>query len=221
MSYRDDVAALTARHQALAAELAERDRELAASKAILDEATARANRPILDSIRVAAPCKASWDDMAGDDRVRHCAGCDKDVFDLSALTRDEAEALIRERVGNLCGRYYQRADGTIITSDCTVGISQRRRRRVMAAGLAALLASAGGLAMALSRRSGEPAPVAVSGAVAIDAVPSLQVSHVEPPPPAGTTADNTAPPRPDRLMGHIHVTPASVAKTMGQIALRR
>jgi len=213
MGYRDDVAALTARHEALAAQVAERDRELAASKAALDAAAARANRPILDSIRVAAPCKESWDDMVGDDRVRHCAGCDKDVFNLSALTRDEAEALIRERVGNLCGRYYQRADGTIITSDCTVGISQRRRRRVMAAGFAALFASAGGLAMALSRRSAELEPLALETATRIDAVPS-QVSQVEPPPAAHEFAKHMRPPT---TLGHVHVAPQPVQKTMGEI----
>ena len=216
MGYRDDVAALSARHDALAAEVAERNRELAASRVALDEASARARRPILDSIRVAAPCKASWDDMVGDDRVRHCAGCDKDVFNLSALTRDEAEALIRERVGNLCGRYYQRADGTIITSDCTVGISQRRRRRVMAAGFAALFASAGGLAMALSRRSADSEPVAIACPQAIDAVPS-QVSQVEPPPPVRSTPSHAVPsyPRLVPMLGHVHVSQQPLEKTMG------
>ncbi len=218
MSYRDDVAALTARHDALTAEVAERDRELAASKAKLDEATERARRPILDSIRVAAPCQASWDDMVGDDRVRHCAGCDKDVFNLSALTRDEAEALIRERVGNLCGRYYQRADGTIITSDCAVGISQRRRRRVMAAGFAALFASAGGLAMALSARSAESESVAVEVAQPIDAVPSLQISQVETPPPVRSTPSHAMPfsPRLVPTLGEIKVTERP-HKTMGKL----
>lgn len=185
MSHRDDVEALAARHAELAADVAERTRELAATKALLADAAAHANRPILDSIRVATPCKASWDDMVGDDRVRHCAGCDKDVFNLSALTRDEAEALIRERLGNLCGRYYQRADGTIITSDCTVGITQRRRRRVMAAGIAALLAGAGGLALTLSRRtlSGGGATIATEIAEPTQ-IRAQNVAHEDAPPAA-------------------------------------
>ena len=198
----DDVAALAARHAELAADVAERTRELAATEALLAEAAAHANRPMLDDVRVASPCPASWDDMVGDDRVRHCAGCDKDVFNLSALTRDEAEALIRERVGNLCGRYYQRADGTIITSDCTVGISRRRKRRVTAAGFAALLAGAGGLAFALSRRN-RPEPVAFS-----DAFPPtpLELVRIEPPP-------QEAPPGPDLpMMGAVAMTKPELAK---------
>ncbi len=148
-----DVETLAARHAALAAEVAERQRELAATEALLVEASAQRSRPLLDNLKIASPCHVAWDDMDGGDRVRHCAKCNKDVFDLSALTRDEAEALLRERAGNLCVSNYQRADGTVITSDCTVGIAKRRRRRVMAAGLAAMLASAGGLALFLSRRS--------------------------------------------------------------------
>ena len=185
MSFRDDLDALAARHDALTTDVAERARELAETKALLDEAAARANRPILDSIRVATPCKASWDDMVGDDRVRHCAGCDKDVFNLSAMTRDEAEALIRERLGNLCGRYYRRANGTIITSDCTVGIAQRRRRRVMAAGLAAVLAGAGGLALVLSRRTQSGGGAAI--ATEVDEPTQIQsqtVGHEDAPPVA-------------------------------------
>ncbi len=173
----DDVDALAARHAELAADVATRARELAATKALLADAAAHASRPMLDDIRIASPCSASWDDMVGDDRVRHCASCDKDVFNLSALTRDEAEALVRERVGNLCARYYQRADGTIITSDCTVGIARRRKRRVMAAGIAALLAGAGGLAFALSRRT------VIESVAASDAFPPVELMTVTLPPP--------------------------------------
>ena len=33
--------------------------------------------------------------MVGDDRARHCSKCDKDVFDLSAMTTSEVTALLR------------------------------------------------------------------------------------------------------------------------------
>ena len=94
----------------------------------------RAKLPVLDSVRVASPCKAAWADMAGDERVRHCAQCDRDVFDLSEMTRDEAEALLLAR-GHLCIRYYRRADGTILLADCPVGAPGRRTRRRIVAGV--------------------------------------------------------------------------------------
>jgi hypothetical protein len=83
--------------------------------------------------------------MTGDERVRHCGDCQTSVYNLSDLTREQAAALITEHAGDLCVRFYQRADGTILTRDCAVGARRRRRRRVIA-GAAAVLA--GGAAFA-------------------------------------------------------------------------
>jgi hypothetical protein len=82
----------------------------------------------LDVINVASPCPASWDAMTGDNRVRHCAGCSLNVYNLSDMTRDEAEALVQQREGRLCVRFFRRADGTVITRDCPVGLRWVRRR---------------------------------------------------------------------------------------------
>ena len=148
MSYRDDLDALSARHAALTTEVAHKTRELEAATRMLDEAKARLRLPILDNIRVASPCSADWNGMTGDDRVRHCGACDKSVFNLSGMTREEAETLIIAKQGKLCVRYFQRKDGTILTKDCAVGISKKRKRRLFAAGAAAMLA-AGGAGFAL------------------------------------------------------------------------
>lgn len=95
---------------------------------------ARAALPLLDRIGVAAPCNASWDSMSGDERARHCAHCDKTVYNLSAMDRADAEAFLAERLGGeVCVRFYQRADGTVLTADCPVGVRRRRARRAVAA----------------------------------------------------------------------------------------
>ena len=145
MAYRDDVTALAARHTALSQELAEKQREVSDARNLLEQARARARLPVLDNLRVASPCTADWNKMTGDDRARHCGDCKKDVFNISGMTRDEAEALLIERAGKLCVRYYQRGDGTILFADCAIGVKRRRRRRLVAAG-AALLASGAGVA---------------------------------------------------------------------------
>ncbi len=75
----------------------------------------------LDDIRIATPCPASWDAMKGDDQVRFCQTCEKNAFNISLMTRQEAEALILAKEGHLCVRLARRADGTIITDDCPVG----------------------------------------------------------------------------------------------------
>ena len=58
----------------------------------------------------------------------------------------EAEELIRQKEGHLCMRFYQRADGTVMTADCPIGLrAWRRRVRTMVALAATLLLLAFGL----------------------------------------------------------------------------
>ena len=82
----------------------------------------------LDHVRVAAPCKADWDQMVGSDRVRFCGQCSLNVYNLSVMTRSDAETLIARTEGRLCVRFYRRFDGSIITKDCPVGLRAIRRR---------------------------------------------------------------------------------------------
>jgi hypothetical protein len=105
------------------------------------------NLTILDSIRVASPCPAKWSEMIGDDRTRFCGSCEKHVYNISAMTVEEATMLIREREGNLCARLFRRADGTVMTADCPVGARAvwRRMKQLAAACGAAALIGIGGL----------------------------------------------------------------------------
>lgn len=102
---------------------------------------------LLGRLRVASPCPASWAGMEGDERVRFCRLCGLNVYNLSEMTRPEAEALVlRAEGGRLCARFYRRADGTVITRDCPAGLRALRRRASRRAGaaLAAVLALFGG-----------------------------------------------------------------------------
>jgi hypothetical protein len=90
---------------------------------------------MLAQAKIASPCNASWEKMTGNDQVRFCGSCQKNVYDLSAMTSVEAEALLQEKEANLCARFYRRADGTIMTSDCSVGVRNKRVRQVASAAL--------------------------------------------------------------------------------------
>lgn len=90
----------------------------------------------LERVRVAAPCAARWDGMRGDDRVRFCEQCNLHVYNLSALTKREAERLITSTEDRLCVRFYQRADSTILTRNCPVGLHAIKRRVSIIAGAA-------------------------------------------------------------------------------------
>jgi hypothetical protein len=90
----------------------------------------------VDRLRIASPCPANWEQMSGDDRVRFCDLCNLHVYDISRLTRREAESLIVNTEGRICARLFRRIDGTIITRDCPVGLRAIRRRVAKVAGAA-------------------------------------------------------------------------------------
>jgi len=91
--------------------------------------TARTN---LDDLRIASPCKADWNQMVGDDAVRFCGLCQKNVYDLRNMTRAEGEELLAKQ-GETCVRMALRADGTLVSSDCPVGARDVARKRRVAA----------------------------------------------------------------------------------------
>ncbi len=115
------------------------------SKVLLERFEQKRALPMLDQVRVASPCNASWTAMVGDDRSRYCGKCEKNVYNLSAMTREEAELLMLEKEGNLCIRLYRRTDGTVLTQDCPVGVRKKRFRLVgvLAIGASAAAAAAG------------------------------------------------------------------------------
>ena len=82
----------------------------------------------LHTLKIASPCHADWDEMPGDAQVRFCGGCRKNVYNLSEMTQDEAQALVNRLEGRLCVRFYTRADGTLLTRDCPVGLRAVRRK---------------------------------------------------------------------------------------------
>ncbi|HZV01833.1 MAG TPA: hypothetical protein VFF73_34290 [Planctomycetota bacterium] len=89
-------------------------------------------RSWLDGIEVAAPCPTSWAKMEGDARVRFCGQCKLNVYNLSGMTREDATKLVGAAEGRMCVRFLRRADGTVLTEDCPVGLAARLRRRTLA-----------------------------------------------------------------------------------------
>ncbi len=103
---------------------------------------AKVPQPIaLKDVHIASPCRSDWAQMSGDDSVRHCAECNLNVYNLSEMSRREAEELIASREGRLCVRFFRRADGTILTRDCPVGfrIMVRKVSRFAGAALSAVM----------------------------------------------------------------------------------
>ena len=109
---------------------------------------ARFNNP-LSNVKVAAPCSADWDGMIGNERVRFCGQCSRNVFNLSSMTKKEAENLVEHTEGRVCIRFYRRADGTVLTDNCPVGLRavRRRVRRVASAFVSAIFSFLAGVGL--------------------------------------------------------------------------
>ncbi len=82
----------------------------------------------LYNIKIASPCSADWESMFGNERKRFCGQCKLNVYNLSGMTQRDAEDLLQQSEGRLCVRYYRRADGTILTTDCPVGWARVKKR---------------------------------------------------------------------------------------------
>ena len=148
----------------------------------------------LNDIKVASPCPADWDEMYGDSRKRFCSECKLTVYNLSGMTRVEAENLITNAEGRLCVRFYRRADGTVITQDCPVGWAKVKHRAkvVVTAAFSMLMAMFSGMMIVslFSKQKatvGElripfttPTPEPLMGAVAIN--PNTNTNTAQKPP---------------------------------------
>ncbi|HEX8615391.1 MAG TPA: hypothetical protein VF800_29245 [Telluria sp.] len=139
-------------------------------------------------IDIPEPCSASWEEMTGDHRVRHCKGCNKNVVNLSAMPAVQGAALIAGNLdGDLCVRMDMRHDGSVVSSDGggneRLAARQPWRRLPGFAGAAVLALSAAGCS------TGEAQPVApVTAGVTVNPEPPTTVLMGAPPAPTPAPA---------------------------------
>ena len=84
------------------------------------------NHSVLHDIKIASPCKADWNQMTGDEKIRFCQACKLNVYNISQMTTEQAENLIKQKEGRVCVRMYRRRDGTLINQDCPIGRLKKR-----------------------------------------------------------------------------------------------
>lgn len=170
----------------------------------------------LANLQIATPCDAAWADMSGDDRRRLCAQCDKHVYNVAKLSSAEVLALFEAQGPLPCLRLWRRADGTVLTADCPVGlrkVGSRRTRFAAALVLAllasapALLASAPALLSAQTPLGGAPAPMPhLMGKVACPA------PQPKPRPTKGPKPRRAPKPAPQRPIMGLVAQPPSVTR---------
>lgn len=179
----------------------------------------------LDNIKIASPCSADWNEMYGDNRKRFCSDCKLNVYNLSGMTRGEAEALVTNAEGRLCVRFYQRADGSVITDDCPVGWAKfKQRTKVYATAVFSLVLAllSGVFFVSLFSKQKNvvgklvvpfttPTPGPTMGAVAYN--PNINANTANVPPPNVMQGNYVTPVRKD-------VQRKNLLKKKGEIAIR-
>jgi hypothetical protein len=92
----------------------------------MKDSSSKPNLLSFDAIQSATRCQQEWANMGGNECVRFCNTCHKNVYNVGAMKPEEAEELILRHERGARIRLHQRADGTLLTSDCPVGIAQSR-----------------------------------------------------------------------------------------------
>lgn len=71
--------------------------------------------PVLPSLHIPNPCEESWRQMKGDSVTRHCNRCDHKVHNLSAMSQQQATALLDQSCGGkVCVRYMKDSRGDVV-----------------------------------------------------------------------------------------------------------
>jgi hypothetical protein len=154
---------------------------------------------LLDNVRIASPCHALWSEMEGDDKMRYCKLCKLNVYDVSNMTKPEAEKLIRDTNATACLRLHYRSDGRIITRDCPVGFAAVKRRIRYAVAIASAIALAGWAKASTFWISGESPADSSFGQLYAQAKDKI----IPPPPPRTVT---TAPVGKMMVAGRMAIT---------------
>lgn len=168
----------------------------------------------LNNLKIASPCAANWDEMQGDARKRFCGECKLNVYNLSGMTKSEAENLLNNAEGRLCVRFYQRADGTVLTQDCPVGWAAIKQRvsKTVAAFASLIIGLVGGLGFTAAFNNPEKSEMEITMGDFTLATPTPKPKATPKPAPSkvpplmGAIAvpNNTPKPeKPDQIIGRV------------------
>jgi hypothetical protein len=69
----------------------------------------------LNRLVIQSPCKKSWEEMTGGDTERHCAECDRQVFDFRRMTPRQITTRLQAAGGHLCAGLTRGSDGRLLT----------------------------------------------------------------------------------------------------------
>jgi len=173
----------------------------------------------LNNLKIASPCSQDWNAMVGSDRKRYCGECKLNVYNLSDMTKAEAENLLMNSEGRLCVRYYKRADGTVLTQDCPVGWAKvKNRTKAYLTAVASLIFTFFG-ALGLVAAFKKEREITTMGAIPMTTPPRKATPKNTPEYTMGNVAPKNTP---EVLMGDVSMgTPAPSPKTTPKTTPKR
>lgn len=116
-------------------------------------------RDEVEHIVIQAPCQVGWDEMAGDDMIRFCGQCKKNVHNLSTLPDDRlAEVLAERKIKETCVIMSKDKDGRVKFDNCPVALRKVRDHYKKVA-VSLLLIAAWSLALSADAQGLVGAPV--------------------------------------------------------------
>jgi hypothetical protein len=124
-----------------------------------------ATQSLLNDLKIASPCPMLWANMeiTVDQAVRFCGDCRKNVYNVADMSADDASMILQRAAAagsSSCVQLYRRADGTVITDDCPVGLRRIRdfwrRMKSLVAALALVLAALPTFAQSKGSKSVSP-----------------------------------------------------------------
>ena len=135
----------------------------------------------LELIEVKKPCSKDWNRMRGSDQARFCDHCNRDVYDLGAMTDADVQNLLCQQAGKLCVRFTRLANGKIQTLDYCPPSGRRGYGWRFWAVICAVAAALGAFVLRQNN-------IAPAGGVMLGSV-SVPVNPTAPGPSANPSAD--------------------------------
>jgi hypothetical protein len=188
------------------------DRLVRKRSVVCEEFSVLEELTVLQDVRIASPCTASWEAMQGSEQVRFCDQCQLHVHNLSAMSPLQAASLVQEAEGRLCVRYYAQPDGIMLTEECPAGFQTTRRRflsRLAAAAFGLLGLRCRDAAAGSSRSPAASRPRSIQGSPAV--APQQSPVALQ-----GEAVVATHPPVPQHTMGKIAMPAARAQPLMGR-----
>ncbi len=95
--------------------------------------------PRLKNLQLVHPCPINLAGLDPAEKENFCKSCNKEVYNLSVLSSDEAETLLEEKGREACVMFVRKNDGRIVTDNCPTFLRPLRRSARVAISLVSLI----------------------------------------------------------------------------------